>query len=311
MRFLRRGKVKEVYEVGAGQFVFRFTDSISVFDKVIPTDIPFKGESLCRSAAHWFERCGRLGVRTHFLGLDGGNEMRVRGVDILPYEKIGQTSKGYLVPLEFICRHYVAGSLWDRIRAGEVTNDDLGLPASVGVKYGDALPGPFIEVTTKLERVDRKLKRDEALALSGLDEERMLEIEETILRIDEMIRREVEPRGLIHADGKKEFAVDEEGGIMLVDTLGTADEDRWWMKRDYEEEGRCIEFSKEFVRQYYREIGYHARLETARAGGGLEPDIPPLPAEMVERVSRLYVESFEMITGERFRGTAPESGADV
>ena len=85
-----------------------------------------------------------------------------------------------------------------------------------------------------------------------------------------------------------------------VDTFGTADEDRWWDAAAYEKGGH-VELSKEFVRQYYRGTGYHKALMDARAAKTPEPDIPALPADVVKRVSELYVGLFERLTGETFR----------
>src|SRR5437867_9053299 len=110
---------------------------------------------------------------------------------------------------------------------------------------------------------------------------------------------EVRKRGLIHVDGKKEFAMDDERRLMLVDTFGTADEDRFWDLESYEA-GKQVELSKEFVRQHYRQTGYHEALMTAREKGLPEPPIPPLPDAVVREVSALYVSLFERLTGERF-----------
>ncbi|HEV8595790.1 MAG TPA: phosphoribosylaminoimidazolesuccinocarboxamide synthase, partial [Thermoplasmata archaeon] len=93
MKFLRKGKVKEVYEVSPTELEFRFTDQISVFDKIIPSLVPHKGETLCRTSAHWFQVVASLGVRTHFLEVMDGNRMRVRRVDVISdYPKITPTS---------------------------------------------------------------------------------------------------------------------------------------------------------------------------------------------------------------------------
>lgn len=105
---------------------------------------------------------------------------------------------------------------------------------------------------------------------------------------------------LIHVDGKKEFAFDEKRRFMVVDTFGTADEDRWWDEDAYAE-GKCLELSKEAVRQYYRSNGYFDKLTAARKANTDEPDIPALPHEQAETVSELYIEMFERITGESFR----------
>src|SRR5207247_8331254 len=140
----------------------------------------------------------------------------------------------------------------------------------------DPLPQPFVEVTTKLEKVDRELTTQEALAISKLSPSEYEALVDAVLRIDERLNADVRKRGLIHVDGKKEFAMDGDRRLMLVDTFGTADEDRFWDLDAYEK-GRQVELSKEFVRQYYRKIGYHQALMDARAAGKPEPDIPPLP----------------------------------
>jgi phosphoribosylaminoimidazole-succinocarboxamide synthase len=302
-KYLRRGKVKEVYEVSPTELEFRFTDDISVFDKHIPSEIPHKGETLARTAAHWFDVCTRLKVPHHYLGLSGPTSMRVRRVQVVPQPRtLGPNPKGYLVPLELIVRYYLAGSMWDRVKAGKVSAESLGFPSGKTLEYGVPLPEPHFEVTTKLEPVDRLLTIPEALELSALDQRQLDGLRETILKIDAEMQREIGPRGLIHVDGKKEFGIDAEGTPMVVDTFGTADEDRFWDKDAYER-GRQVDFSKEFVRQHYRSTGYYDQLQKARNGHAAEPPIPPLPPLLVDEVSRLYTTVFQRLTGEAFSAT--------
>jgi phosphoribosylaminoimidazole-succinocarboxamide synthase len=303
-KFLRRGKVKEVYEVSPSELEFRFTNDISVFDKHIPSEIPHKGESLAATATHWFRLCDQLGVAHHFLSRPSPTTMRVKRVQVVPQPKtLGPHPKNYLVPLEFIVRYYVAGSMWDRVKSGKVRPDALGFSSSHTVQYGAKLPAPHFEVTTKLEPVDRLLTESEALELAQIDRKTMDAIREIILRVDEGMAHEIEPRGLLHVDGKKEFAIDANGAIMLVDTFGTADEDRFWDKGAYER-GRQVEFSKEFVRQHYRQTGYYDTLMHARETHAPEPEIPPLPPLLVDEVSRLYTTVFQRLTGEPFEPAA-------
>src|SRR5256886_13864112 len=206
MRFLRRGKVKKVYEVSKTELEFVFTDQISVFDKVIPTLVPHKGETLCRTSAHWFKLVEGLGVRTHFLRVLDGNRMRVRRVQVIPdYDTITSKTKNFLIPLEVIARYYVAGSLHDRIKAGKIRPADAGVPTGHAPRYGEPLPKPFVEVTTKLEKVDRELTTTEALAISKLSPGEYDDLVKAVLKIDDRLNTEVRKRGLIHVDGKKEF----------------------------------------------------------------------------------------------------------
>ena len=301
MRLYKKGKVKEVYEAENGEFEFLFTDQISVFDKVIPTTIPHKGETLCRTSAYWFQQASKLGIRTHFLSLPAGNRMRVRRVSIPePGVPLKNTDRSVLVPLEVIARYYVAGSLHDRLKDGDISPLALGFGNSAVPEYGAELPEPFVEFTTKLEKTDRLLTHAEAAELSGLGREGLEKIREVVIKLDQEINRKVRSRGLLHVDGKKEFGIDAEGEVMLVDTLGTADEDRWWDLKLHAE-GKTVELSKEAVRQHYRETGYHEMLMDARKAHKTEPGIPPLPPQMVSNVTDIYVGLYERITGEKFR----------
>jgi phosphoribosylaminoimidazole-succinocarboxamide synthase len=294
MELIRKGKVKEVYAIDDERLLFLFTDNISVFDKIIPSKIPGKGESLCKTSAFWFEKLNEEGIENHYISCDE-NRMVVRRFRIL--DKPTTTDENYLVPLEFITRYYVAGSMYDRIKKGRMDYRELGFSSMP--EYGEKLPEPYFEITTKFEAYDRKVDFKEAREIGGLNQNEIEEIKERILKIDEIIAREVEGRGLIHVDGKKEFALGEGREIVVVDTFGTLDEDRWWDKEEYEK-GNIIQLSKEFVRQYYREIGYYDKLKEAREKGKEEPEIPPLPKEMVEKVSKLYWDMYERITGRKF-----------
>jgi phosphoribosylaminoimidazole-succinocarboxamide synthase len=132
------------------------------------------------------------------------------------------------------------------------------------------------------------------------------DLREVILRIDTAMQRAIAPRDLLHVDGKKEFGFDEHGKVMVVDTFGTADEDRFW-ELDAYERGQFHEFSKEFVRQHYRQSGYYDHLMAARNEHREEPPIPALPPNLVQEVSKLYTTVFERLTGERFQTAARSS----
>lgn len=294
------GKVKEVYSVDDDTLEFTYTDNISVFDNVIPSKIPHKGETLCRTAKFWFGLLTDQGIHNHYISEPAPNRMRVKRVNIIrDYSMIDENTVNYLIPLEIICRHYAAGSLMDRIKEGKITVEQLGFPKDHVVKYGEKLPVPFIESTTKLEEHDSNLTDDEAKKMAGISDREYQEIKDTVLRIDKIIEEEALKRGLIHCDGKKEFGYDKGRNLMVLDTFGTLDEDRWWDADEYAK-GNVSELSKEFVRQYYRGTGYHEKLMKARHGGLEEPKIPALPQDIIDRTSDLYVSMYERITGEKF-----------
>ena len=300
MKHIMTGKVKEVYQVDNDTLEFAYTDKISVFDKMIPSQIPHKGETLCRTAKYWFDILSANGINNHYIDEPSKDRMRVKRVDIIKdYDSIDGRTVNYLIPLEIICRHYVAGSLLDRVKAGKITAEQLGFPADHKVIYGEKLPRPFIEATTKLEEHDMNLTEAEAKKMAGLSDSEYKEIEDTVLKIDAIIEKDVSKRNLIHCDGKKEFGYDKDRKLMVLDTFGTLDEDRWWDAIEYAK-GNIVELSKEFVRQHYRETGYHKALMEARENGAPEQDIPALPQDIIDRVSILYIDMYERLTGEKF-----------
>ena len=225
-----RGSVKDIYEVGTSELEFVFSDRISVFDKLVPTDIPHKGEVLARISAFWFQATDMMGIRNHFIAASSKKSMRVRRVDIIrDYEKITADATGYLIPIEFVSRYYVAGTLHDRISTGLIEPESLGFPAGYIPSYGERLPVPLLETGTKLEPVDVFISEEEAKSMASLTDDRLEEIWSIVRTLDRQIDAQLELRGkLIHPDGKKEFAIDADGSVMLVDTFGTPDEDRFW-----------------------------------------------------------------------------------
>ena len=120
-----------------------------------------------------------------------------------------------------------------------------------------------------------------------------------MVNVDEIIETEAAKRGLIHVDGKKEFALGEGRVPVLVDSFGTLDEDRWWDAEAYGR-GEIVQLSKEFVRGHYLETGHHSELYAAREAGTEEPPIPALPQEIIDQTSMLYADMYERLTGQSF-----------
>ncbi|MFN3528136.1 MAG: phosphoribosylaminoimidazolesuccinocarboxamide synthase [Candidatus Altarchaeaceae archaeon] len=280
-KILYKGKVKDVYDLN-DKLKFKFSNRISVFDQIIPNEIKVKGEVLCRISKFWFEKVEEKKIcKTHY----------IRTNDCKNDEMIVKKTK--VIPLEFIVRYYNAGSYYKRF----------------GGKYGEKFATPIFEITTKFEKYDRILTEEEALKISKLKKEDLEYIKEKILKVDELIQEEVGKRNLIHVDGKKEFGIlnDE---ILLIDTFGTPDEDRFWDKEEYEK-GNFVELSKEFVRKYYENLfficpkckekfSYREFLYAQREANLQEPLIPPLPEEKVKEIENLYKIMYERITGMKF-----------
>ena len=135
------------------------------------------------------------------------------------------------------------------------------------------------------------------MEISNLDPAELDAILAIVLEVDSVIDRETSKRGLIHVDGKKEFALGEGREPVLIDSFGTLEEDRWWDADAYEE-GEIVQLSKEAVRKHYIESGHHSELYEARQSGSPEPPIPPLPDSIIASTAELYASMFQRLTGE-------------
>jgi len=297
-----QGKVKQVWSTDDPEVIeFRYTDQISVFDQIIPSLVPRKGESLNRTTCHWFNLVEQEGIcETHLIEMNAPDRCLARKFEVIKEPgAIPRDMENVFVPLEVICRHHLAGSGWRRYERGDVGPEEFGFEPGQSLVMGVKLPRPYLEVSTKFEKFDRLLDRQEALEISNLTEEEFDAILDCVLAIDEIIEREASARGLIHVDGKKEFALGVGRKPVLVDSFGTLDEDRWWDAETYEK-GQIVSLSKEFVREYYLGSGHHTELYRARKSGTPEPPIPPLPEEIISRTANLYSEMFERLTGTPF-----------
>lgn len=313
-------------KVGRGRFIF--SDRYSVFDwGEMPDHIDHKGSALCISAAYFFEKLERAGIPTHYLGLveddqrkniDQINQpihvLETRLFRVLEPHRMGhggydytvylKEKKNLLVPLEVIYRNALpaGSSVHKRLENGELTLDELGLTEKP--KENIDLPNPYLDVSTKLEATDRYLTWQEAQQYSGLSDEKMREIKEVALKVNQMITKEVSRLGLKNEDGKFEFALNGKGEVVLVDVLGTLDECRFTYQG--------IPISKEIARLYYRKGQWYQEIVKAKEKDlihwkslvQVQPE--PLPARLKELISYIYCGFTNEITGRNwFKGTPP------
>lgn len=293
-----------------GEGIFVFSDRYSVFDwGEMPDHIPHKGESLCTISAFFFEKLEEMGVSTHYLGVHANGEtpvrlsqlesppskMKIKLVRVIEpefkdgkydYSAFKEVKTNYLIPLEVIYRFSLpkGSSVFKRLEEGSIKPEDMGL--SRMPEPGTELEKPFIDFSTKLEHYDRYLNREEAREISGLSEERFEELERLAEKLAYLIKESYEEIGIKNEDGKFEFAVDENGSIMVVDTLGTPDECRF--SKD------SVTISKEFARIFYRGSKWHEEVEEAKKKYGkdwrekvsMQPE--KLPPETLELLSNIY-----------------------
>ncbi|MEM2233641.1 MAG: phosphoribosylaminoimidazolesuccinocarboxamide synthase [Nitrososphaerota archaeon] len=274
MRLIKRGKVKDVYESASDRLVFVFTDRVSAFDVVLPTPIPRKGEVLCRFAEFFFNY---LGVPHHM----------VRKID----ERSIEVKRLRMIPVEFIVRGYIYGSLYERMLRGEV---DLGVEPVLAAE----LPEPILDPTTKSDVKDVPITGDEIVRSGILSADEFEHLKEVSIEIYRKIADLARKAGFILADLKLEFGRDDDGLILLADSIGP-DEFRLWSAESYSPGKRQESYDKQIVRDWLISTGYRDRLEDARKRGLPPPTPPELPRDVVELTSRRYIEAFERLTGER------------
>ena len=271
-KFVRSGKVKDIYDLDSGLLVFHFTDRVSAFDVILPSLIPRKGEVLCRLGAYWFET---LGVRNHMVRIEGRDRMVVR--------------KLQMIPVESVVRGYLYGSLYERVRAGEVR-----LPNASEMAAG--LPEPYFDPTTKSDIKDVPITQSEILEQNRMTKAELEEVRESSISIYKKLAAAARRAGFIMADLKLEFGRNGEGEVVLADSIGP-DEFRLWPSESYKV-GRVQEsYDKQVVRDWLIEVGYKKSLDEARKKGTPLPKPPELPAELVSEASRRYVEAYERLTG--------------
>jgi phosphoribosylaminoimidazole-succinocarboxamide synthase len=285
--FLRSGKVRDLYAVGADRLLLVASDRLSAFDVVLPTPIPDKGRVLTGVSRFWFDRTADL-VANHLVGvapedIPGG---RPQDVDELR-GRMMLCRRVEPLAIEVIVRGYLAGSGWkDYGRTGAV----CGIPLPAGLRESDRLPEPLFTPSTKAEEGhDENISIDEAAELVGRNvAERVADLAIALYRRGAEI---AEPAGVILADTKFEFGIDPATGeLLLIDEVMTPDSSRFWDAADYEPGRSQASFDKQYVRDW---------LETQ--DWDKTPPGPELPPDVVAGTRARYVEAFERITGASFQ----------
>jgi phosphoribosylaminoimidazole-succinocarboxamide synthase len=265
---LGSGKVRELYALDDERLLLVASDRISTFDVVLPTDIPDKGRVLTGLSAFWFAQTREL-VSNHLLELrQDGRSSECRRLEMLP--------------IECVVRGYLSGSGWkDYLATGAVCGHRL--PA--GLVESAQLPEPIFTPATKAQTGhDENIDRDAAVSLVG--EERFDEVERLTLELYRFVTERAATRGIILADTKLEFGLDDEGRLVLADEAFTPDSSRFWPADEYQPGGPQPSFDKQFVRDYCESLGW----DKTYPG-------PELPEDVVTGTRARYLEAFELLTG--------------
>ena len=272
-KFLRSGKVKDIYEVDKDHLLFYFTDRVSAFDVILPSTIPRKGEVLNKLSAYWFET---LGVPHHMVAVEGSNSMLV--------------NKMTMIPVECVVRGYLYGSLFERFSRGEVS---LPVEKVLAAK----LPQPYFDPTTKSEVKDEPITEEEIVKEGRMSSSEVGEVKAATISIYEKMNRRAAQAGFILADLKLEFGR-RDGKVILGDSIGP-DEFRMWPADKYAPGKTQDSYDKQPVRDWLISVGYRDKLEKARKAGEQIPAPPVLPKDLVDLVSGRYVHIYETFTGKK------------
>lgn len=274
---VERGKVRDSYRQGDRRIIV-VSDRISAFDVVLGT-IPFKGQVLNQIAAFWFEKTRNI-AENHVIDVPDPNVMVVRECEQLP--------------LEFIVRGYLTGvtktSAWTNYAQG--VRDFCGNALPDGMRRDEKFERPILTPTTKLEKHDRSISRDEAIREGLIDAATFDACAEIVFKLYDAGVRHAASRGLIFVDTKYELG-QRDGAIVVSDEIHTPDSSRYWFADTYAERfargDDQRKLDKEYVREWYAAQGYR--------GDGTPPT---LTDEVRVEAARRYIEAYELVTGLEF-----------
>jgi phosphoribosylaminoimidazole-succinocarboxamide synthase len=280
----RRGKVRDLYDLD-DRLLIVATDRISAFDVVLPTGIPEKGKVLTQLSLFWFQLLADV-IPNHVIAADvtdypaslQAHRAQLEGRSML-------VAKTAPLPVECVVRGYLSGSGWkDYKRSGSV----CGIPLPAGLRESDRLEPALFTPSTKAEAGhDENISFDAVVQTLGA--ERAAEVRDVSLAIYERARAHAEAKGIILADTKFEFGV-EEGRLVWIDEALTPDSSRFWPKDAYEPGRGQPSFDKQYVRDYLESLTWDKR-----------PPAPSLPADVVTRTREKYREAYARITGSELR----------
>jgi phosphoribosylaminoimidazole-succinocarboxamide synthase len=283
LKLIRRGKVRDVYQVDEDRLLIVATDRVSAFDCVIPTPIERKGEVLTALSQFWFTKLAHVvpnhlittsieempsAVQKHADELRGGRSMLVRKTEVFP--------------VECVVRGYITGSGWkDYKKTGEVCGHKL----PVGLRESEQLSEPIFTPATKAETGhDENISEQRMAEIVGPEVTASLrEISLTLYKQAAAYARE---RGIIIADTKFEFGRDSQGRTLLIDEVLTPDSSRFWPADDYEVGRGQASFDKQYVRDYLEKLDWNK-----------QPPAPELPPEVARATTARYLEAYKLLTG--------------
>jgi len=282
---LSKGKVRDVYALGDDKLLMITTDRLSAFDVVMGEPIPEKGVVLNQMANFWFDKLASV-IPNHLTGIDPTTVVTSDEVSqVIGRAVVAKRLKPILV--EAVVRGYLAGSGWkDYKESGKVCG--IALPA--GLANAQKLPEPIFTPAAKAEvgNHDENISFEKVVELIG--EKLANQIRAVSIRLYKEASDYAATRGIIIADTKFEFGLDDLGQLVLMDEILTADSSRFWPAETYHVGSNPPSYDKQFVRDW---------LETAQVNGKLWPKTAPapqLPTNVIEKTAQKYLEALNRLT---------------
>jgi phosphoribosylaminoimidazole-succinocarboxamide synthase len=281
---LHRGKVRDIYDLGTHLLIVA-TDRISAFDVVLPNGIPHKGRVLNQISAYWFKTLEGI-VAHHMVStrLEGFSQISKTLADILRGRAM-VVKKARSLPVECIVRGYLSGSGWNEYQdKGSV----CGIPLPAGLRESEKLQAPLFTPSTKADVGVHDENIDFPAVIGKLGKKLAEEVRSASLRLYQTAADMAEKKGILIADTKFEFGMDEAGKLILIDEALSPDSSRFWPMDGYSPGGAQKSFDKQFVRDYLLSIHWDKK-----------PPAPNLPEEVIQKTSEKYIEAFERLTGRK------------
>jgi phosphoribosylaminoimidazole-succinocarboxamide synthase len=282
------GKVREMYDLGE-RILMVASDRISTYDVIHPTLIPDKGKVLTGISVFWFDLVQAI-APNHLVSVTDGvpDEVRGRALTVKKLE---------MLPVECVVRGYLAGSGWTDYQA---TGAVCGIPLPAGLRESDQLPEPIFTPATKAELGDHDENIDFESAVRAIGDRGLGErLRDASIAIYRRAADHARERGIILADTKFEFGLDDRGLLTLGDEVLTPDSSRFWPADGYEPGRGQPSFDKQYVRDW-----------AAGTGWDKTPPAPAIPDDVVAGTRARYIDAYERITGEPFSAwlarTTPE-----
>ena len=283
LALLHRGKVRDVYAVDDSTLLIVATDRLSAFDVILPDPIPAKGEILTQTAAFWFRRTRSL-VPNHLLDRPLESVLPP-GTDLAAYRlRSSVTRRLQPLPVEAVARGYLIGSGWKDYQA---TGAVCGIPLPAGLRLADRLPEPIFTPATKAAAGEHDENIDYARVVELIGPTLAAQVRALTLAIYGEAAAYAGDRGIIIADTKFEFGLDQNGTLFLIDEILTPDSSRFWPADEWQPGASPPSFDKQFVRDYLETLDWDKK-----APG------PRLPAQIIDRTAEKYREAYRRITGD-------------